>query len=73
MKLLINIHNPGVNNISQNGSFNSGQNTHNSHTANTKSVGACFSFGNFSPCFQIACNRLNNKSVMSQSGIESSQ
>lgn len=45
----INIFNFKINGATQNGSVDIGPTVHNSHTANSKFVGANFSLGDFSP------------------------
>ncbi|WP_338472130.1 spore germination protein [Niallia sp. XMNu-256] len=49
MPYQINIFNIKVNGANQNGNIDIGPTVHNSHTANSKYVGANFSLGDFSP------------------------
>ncbi len=49
MPYLINIFNIKTNGITQNGNFDIGATIHNSHTANSKFIGANFSLGDLSP------------------------
>ncbi|WP_313800621.1 spore germination protein [Cytobacillus sp.] len=51
MPYQINIFNIKVNGATQNGNIDIGPTVHNSHTANSKFVGANFSLGDFSPTF----------------------
>lgn len=49
MPYQINIFNLKVNGANQNGNIDIGPTVHNSHTANSKFIGANFSMGDFSP------------------------
>lgn len=49
MPYSINVGNVLTNAVTQNGNVDFGHTVHNSHTANSKLVGACISVGNFSP------------------------
>ena len=53
MPYLINIFNIKTNGITQNGNFDIGATIHNSHTANSKFIGANFSLGDLSPSSSI--------------------
>ncbi|MGG3892241.1 spore germination protein [Metabacillus fastidiosus] len=54
MPYFINIFNVKTNGITQNGNLDIGATIHNSHTANSKYIGATFSLGDLSPA--SACN-----------------
>jgi hypothetical protein len=56
MGCIINIENIVTNGLKDNSNVSVGCVVQNSHTANTKSVGACFSFGNGSPAIASMTN-----------------
>ncbi|MCM3584832.1 spore germination protein [Mesobacillus maritimus] len=53
MPYQINILNLKVNGANQNGNIDVGPTVHNSHTANSKFIGANFSMGDFSPTSSV--------------------
>lgn len=53
MKMVKMIHNMKTNIIMQNGNINFGATVQNSHTANAKMAGACFSFGDGSSVIDL--------------------
>jgi hypothetical protein len=69
MPFAINIFNIQVNGISKNGNVDVGTNIQNSHTANSKSVGACFALGNFSIANSFAVNTYIDPDVSDQDQI----
>ncbi|MBV7504045.1 spore germination protein [Bacillus sp. sid0103] len=56
MPYFINIFNIKTNGITQNGNLDIGATIHNSHTANSKFIGANFSLGDLSPTSSIMGN-----------------
>lgn len=56
MPYFINIFNIKTNGISKNGNFDVGAVIHNSHTANSKYIGANFSLGDLSPSSALIGN-----------------
>ncbi|WJH32419.1 spore germination protein [Paenibacillus aurantius] len=69
MPFQINIANFKINGISRNGNIDVGANVQNSHTANTKMVGANFSVGDFSPAFSAMSNAVLDPDISDQDQI----
>ncbi|WP_028399089.1 spore germination protein [Ectobacillus panaciterrae] len=69
MTIAINIFNVKVNGISKNGSFDVGTTVHNSHTANSKTVGACLTLGDFSINNSVAINGYIDPDISDQDQI----
>lgn len=69
MPYQINIFNIKVNGVAQNGNIDFGNVTQNSHTANTKSVGASFTVGDLSPNCSIMGNANADPDISDQDQI----
>lgn len=69
MPYVINVFNMKINGVTQNGNVDTGPTVHNSHTANTKSVGTCLSLGDFSPASSIMVNNYVDPDVSDQDQI----
>jgi hypothetical protein len=65
----INIFNMKTNGVNMNGNVDIGPTVHNSHTANTKSVGACFTMGDLSPANSFMLNANNDPDISDQGQI----
>jgi hypothetical protein len=59
-----------VNGVTQNGNVDVGPIVHNSHTANSKYVGVCFTMGDFSQAKCIMYNWVKSSAVSDQGQIE---
>ncbi|WHY91544.1 spore germination protein [Neobacillus cucumis] len=66
MPYQINIFNIKANGINNNANLDIGQNIQNSHTANSKFVGATFAFGDLSPTGSISVNGFGDPDVTDQ-------
>lgn len=69
MPFLINIINMKTNGVTQNGNIDIGATVHNSHTANTKLVGANFALGDLSPTFSNMFNVALDPDISDQDQI----
>ncbi|NYE08695.1 hypothetical protein F4694_005544 [Bacillus niacini] len=69
MPYQINIFNIKVNGANQNGNIDIGPTVHNSHTANSKFIGANFSLGDFSPTFSQMNSGMLDTDVSDQDQI----
>jgi hypothetical protein len=69
MPYFINIFNIKTNGISQNGNFDIGATIHNSHTANTKYIGANISLGDLSPSTSLMGNNSIDPDISDQDQI----
>jgi hypothetical protein len=69
MPYQINIFNIKVNGATQNGNIDIGPTVHNSHTSNTKLIGANFSQGDFSPTFSQMNSGMFDTDVSDQDQI----
>lgn len=69
MPYFINIFNIKTNGITQNGNFDIGATIHNSHTANSKYIGANFSFGDLSPSYSLMGNSNIDPDISDQDQI----
>ncbi|WP_028399088.1 spore germination protein [Ectobacillus panaciterrae] len=67
MAFFINVFKNKVNGISQNGNVDFGTNTQNSHTANSKTVGACFILGDCCSSNILTINEFIDCDVSDQS------
>jgi len=66
----INVQNFNANGVTENANLDIGNNVQNSHTANSKSVGACFSFGNTSPSVAHMLNNNCDPDISDQGQID---
>lgn len=69
MPYSINIINMKTNGVTMNGNIDVGPTLHNSHTANTKSVGACLSLGDFAPSSSLMFNNNYDPDLNDQNQI----
>jgi hypothetical protein len=69
MPYFINIFNVKTNGITQNGNLDIGATIHNSHTANSKFIGANFSLGDFSPSSSCMGNSSIDTDISDQDQI----
>ncbi|OZI12234.1 hypothetical protein CEW92_07075 [Bacillaceae bacterium SAS-127] len=69
MPFIINIVNMKTNGVTQNGNIDIGGTVHNSHTANSKFVGANISLGDFSPTSSCMGNGVLDTDVSDQDQI----
>ena len=69
MPFLINIFNIKTNGITSNGNFDIGATIHNSHTANSKFIGANISLGDISPSSSFMGNSYVDPDVSDQDQI----
>jgi len=69
MPYFINIFNVKTNGITQNGNLDIGAVIHNSHTANSKYIGANFSLGDLSPSSSLMGNNSVDPDVSDQDQI----
>lgn len=69
MPYFINIFNIKSNGITQNGNMDIGATIHNSHTANTKFIGANISLGDFSPSSSFMGNSSVDPDISDQDQI----
>lgn len=65
----INIFNIKVNGANQNGNIDIGPTVHNSHTANSKFIGANFSLGDFSPTSAVLNSKMLDTDFSDQDQI----
>lgn len=66
----INVQNLNTNGVTENANLDIGNNVQNSHTANSKSVGACFSFGNTSPSVAHMLNNNFDPDISDQGQVD---
>ncbi|MCQ6267488.1 spore germination protein [Fictibacillus sp. WQ 8-8] len=69
MPYLFNIFNIKTNGVTMNGNIDIGPTVHNSHTANTKSVGSTISLGDFSPSTGFMVNSNIDPDVSDQGQV----
>ncbi|MFS0864277.1 spore germination protein [Fredinandcohnia sp. 179-A 10B2 NHS] len=69
MPYQINIFNVKVNGANQNGNIDIGPTVHNSHTANSKFIGANISLGDFSPTSAVLNSGVMDSDVSDQDQI----
>ena len=69
MPFQINILNFKINGAAQNGNVDIGPTVHNSHTANSKFIGANFSLGDFSPASSLMNSGNNDPDISDQDQI----
>ncbi|MBM7645080.1 hypothetical protein JOD45_001291 [Scopulibacillus daqui] len=62
----INIFNMKINGVSKNANVDIGPTIQNSHTANSKAVGPCLAFGDFSPANSLSYNNYFDPDVADQ-------
>jgi Spore germination protein gerPA/gerPF len=69
MPYFINIFNIKTNGITQNGNMDIGATIHNSHTANSKFIGANFTLGDLSPSSSFMANGYVDSDISDQDQI----
>ncbi|MBM7644648.1 hypothetical protein JOD45_000841 [Scopulibacillus daqui] len=69
MPYAINIFNIKTNGVTMNGNIDIGPTVHNSHTANTKSIGANVSLGDFSPSSSFSLNGSYDPDISDQGQV----
>jgi hypothetical protein len=69
MPYAINVFNIKVNGVTQNGSLDIGPTVHNSHTANSKTIGACFTLGDLSFANSVMATGVNDSDISDQDQI----
>ncbi|MFB9761646.1 MULTISPECIES: spore germination protein [Bacillaceae] len=69
MPYAINVFNIKVNGVTQNGNIDIGPTVHNSHTANSKMMGACFTLGDLSFANSVMATGVNDSDISDQGQV----